>query len=81
MSKQSKHRNKRLNSGREREASLKGAHGASGVPSRQPAPPWVKNGERKPAAVKTREAELKAAQAKEAAERAAQSAKREAAHA
>lgn len=77
MSRQSKLRNK----ARARKAAKthggKKYGGASGVPSRQPAPPWVGNGSKKPKAAREREAKVRAEQ--EAAQREAAKAAREAA--
>lgn len=77
MSKQNKLRNKRKHA--TSSTGNEGPKGASKIPGRQPAPPWVKNGKRKPEAVRKREAEAKAL--REAAEREARKAKREAEHA
>lgn len=79
MSKQNKLKAKRLARLAAKQHSNKGPSGASRVPSRQSAPPWIKNGTREPAAVKKRRIEL----AREAASRKAKEdqAKREAAHA
>lgn len=76
MSRQNKLRNRRKHA----VSGNKGPNGASGLPHRQMAPPWVKNGKRKPKAVKEKEEKLRQAQA-EAAREARKQAEREAAHA
>lgn len=58
MSRQSKLKNKQQSRNAARGSSHKGSTGASGVPSRQTAPPWVGNGRRVPKAVRERAAKM-----------------------
>lgn len=62
MSRQSKLRNKRGASRTARKEGKRGHIGASGVPHKQSAPPWVRDGHRRPKAVREREVKLKAEQ-------------------